>query len=69
MYFFNITIIYSKNTWFVQLTYEAPGKIQMSNRQLPKYTLQNTNVQHNFKSLNTLTNCIFLFMFYLTCIF
>ena len=39
----------------------------VSNCQLPKYTITKyKNVQHNFISLNTLTNCIFLFMFYLT---
>ena len=39
----------------------------VSNCQLPKYTITKCkNVQHNFISLNTLTNCIFLFMFYLT---
>jgi hypothetical protein len=39
----------------------------MSNCQLPENNLQNTtNVQHNIMSLNTLTNCMFLFVFYLT---
>ena len=39
----------------------------MSNCQFPENALQNTkNVQHNSISLNTLTNCIFLFMFHLT---
>ena len=44
----------------VQLIF--PGKIQMRNCQLPEYKY----VQHNFISINPLTNCIFLFRFYLT---
>jgi hypothetical protein len=59
-----IRIFFWKKTIGVHVLLQLifPGKIQMRNCQLPEYKY----VQHNFISINPLTNCIFLFRFYLT---